>query len=93
MDNIKSDSISIQLDNNLTLVADTIPTSPYKEIYVYLKREGVIEQDLAMIRESYVYDEEDNVVRIPNKYEVFVYGDHMSEDYTHHFSIDEYIGE
>ena len=83
--------ILMPLDNGMTLVAEENVDPDYPEIYLYLQdAENVIFQDLAFVRPKL---EKGDCVQIPGKYEVAVYGDSNSEDYTHLFEIDQYIPE
>ena len=77
----------IKLNENTYLCAAESP-DPYKELSVYIEKDGMVWQDLAVVREKYHYDN-DNVVG-EGKYEVFVYADESNEDFTHKFVIEEY---
>lgn len=89
----KMNKIRIQLDDNKYLVAEIYPFSEYKEITLYLSdSDNVVIQDLAMVREKYTYDGDLNVLREIGKYEVLVWANEYSEDYTDRFVINEYGG-
>lgn len=78
----------IKLDDNTYLCAE--PTAePYKEIAVYIEKNGQVWQDLAIVGEKYHY-EGGSVVNENGNYTVHVYADANSEDYTNTFSIEEY---
>lgn len=82
----------IDLGNGTKLCADG-SDDPYKEIYVYLKKDGMVWQDLAIVSEAYDYVTKDGVYQNEprhGKYNVYVYGDCEYEDYTNKFEIDEY---
>lgn len=84
-------NISIPLANGKELVADMIPGSELKEIFVYIRDDNVAYQDLAVIREEYVISDNMNIIPIPGKYEVLVYGNSDNEDWTNAFQIPEYV--
>ena len=65
----------------------------YKEVYTYIEKNGMVWQDLALVREAYHYNEKNEVVNDHKKYEVLVYADCGDEDYTNKFDIDEYEDE
>ena len=94
--NPNTKQISVELPNGMKLVAECDKNSPWKEIYVGLvNKENVWCQDLAIIRGKYEYkdDGDGEVNTISDKYEVLVYADNGSEDYTHKFEIDQYTEE
>lgn len=78
----------IKLNENTYLCAAESP-DPYKELSVYIEKDGIVWQDLAVIREKYHY-EKDDVIAEEGKYEIFAYTDELSEDYTHRFEVNEY---
>jgi len=91
-----ANKIVIPLDHGYKLVAEGCSDPAYgRELYVYLTHEsGVIVQDIAIIRNKFEFQEDSTKLSrlnwIDGKYEVFVYGDENSEDYTHEFCINRY---
>ena len=82
--------MKIQIGNGVNLVAEksTDPSFP-KEIYVGLcTDEDVWIQDLAIIRQKYEI-RDDEVNYIDEIFQVLVYADDESEDYTNIFEIKE----
>ena len=83
--------ISIPLPNGDELCAEANPDTSYKEIFVYLKSNSGVYQDLAIVGASYVYPNEESEPRIVNdKFRVYVYGSEYDEDYTESFEINKY---
>lgn len=85
---VNDGKIVVPLGNGFNLVAVKSEDEPYeKEIYI-----GIVQgdinwwQDLAVIRPSYSVIGDDVVWRDDN-YDVIVYTDEGSEDYTHKFSV------
>ena len=79
--------LEIPLSDGHSLVAEINPDSNYKEIFLSVSnKEKTWLQDLAIVREAYVY-EDLNVVPKSERYEVLVYGDAEKLDYTHRFEI------
>lgn len=77
------------------LVVERNPDPEYsKEIFCYLREKGShgCYQDIAIIRQPYFYDKDNNlkVVFNPDKIQVLVYADTDSEDYTDEFEFDIY---
>lgn len=66
----------INLGDKTCLVVDKTPD--YDEFCVCIEKDGVIWQDLAIVRKE------------KKDYEVLVYADENNEDYTHKFTIKEY---
>lgn len=62
----------------------------YKEIFIGIEEDGVWVQDIAIVRNAYYYDDNDNVV-LEDHAEVLVYADSNNEDYTHKFSINKCV--
>ena len=83
-----AEEIRVKLNDNTNL-AIYISPEPYKEVTVYVEKDGIAWQDLAIVREKYHYNGDD-VVNEDGKYEIFTYTDELSEDYTHHFEVNEY---
>lgn len=83
--------IVIELPNGYKFVAEQNSDPSYcREIFVgILDANGVWHQDLAIIRNSYIIDE-DKVVWKDNQFDVLVYGDKDNEDFTDDFSISLY---
>lgn len=87
--------IEIPLGGDRKLVAEENIDHDYKEIFVFLEKDGVAWQDLAIIGEQYRYrhsekDGSDVVVPVNGEYTVKVYSDSENEDYTHVFDVGEY---
>lgn len=92
-----NESIRIRTESGKYLTVD-YSGNEFKEFYIGLEDEdGVWIQDLAVVREKYSFgvDESEKYITKPVKgiYEVLVYADKDSEDYTHKFSIDEWSEE
>ena len=83
-----ADEIKIKLNENTNLAVYISP-EPYKEVTVYVEKDGVAWQDLAIVREKYHYEGE-NIVSEEGAYEILAYTDEFSEDYTHRFEVSEY---
>lgn len=88
MNNLNNNSIVIELSNGYKLVAEQNSDPSYnKEIFVGIfDANGVWHQDLAIIRSSYIIDE-DKVCWKDNQFDVLVYSDKDNEDFTDDFSI------
>lgn len=87
----KNDSrIVIKLPNGLKLVAEQNTDPEYQnEFYVGIEtQKGVWHQNLAVIRNAYSIDDNLAVNLEPDRFEVLVYADKDSEDYTNKLSID-----
>ena len=85
--------IEVPLYGNTKLVAEINTDPDYREIIVGIEWDGSWMQDLAVVREEYRWDEVHGVSRyvpVHDKYEVLVYGDCDSEDWTDSFQIDGY---
>ena len=80
--------IAIPLGNGYVLTAEQNADSKWsKELFVGIENEtGKYIQDLAVIRPSYHY-EEDEVVFNDDKFEVMVFGNEDEDDYTEIFEI------
>ena len=94
-DNKKAEeSLRIKLESGKYLVAEK--TDPdYKEIAIGIEKDGVWNQDLAIIRNKVkLQDNAESsypaIEPIAGKYEVLVYGNEQEEDYTDRFEIGEY---
>lgn len=74
-------SLKIELNNGYNLVVDINDWSDEypKEFCIYVEKDNVITQDIAIIRESIT----DN-----NKIQTLIYADKDDEDYTNSFNID-----
>lgn len=81
--------MKIKLTDDTYLVADANSDSDYKEIVLYVEKDGLPFQDLAIVRESYHYEDE-KVVPDHGKYDVLVFEDEFDESYTSNFHINEY---
>ena len=80
--------IIIPLDNGYKLVAEQNVGSEFdKEIFVGIETEtGSYYQDLVVIRPTYTFKNED-VVFNSDAFEMLVFGDANSEDYTEKFTV------
>lgn len=86
-----SNIISIPLPNGDELCAEANPDENYKEIFVYLKSNGMIHQDLAIVGADYVYPDNDyKPVTLNDKFHIYVYGSEYDECYTESFEINKY---
>ena len=84
------EKIKISLGNNTYLIAEKYPEeSSIRELSIYIEKNGVVHQDIAVIRECYDYDDE-GIINEAGQYEVLVWADEQSEDYTHKIKIKEY---
>lgn len=81
--------MKIKLTDDTYLVCDSNGDSDYKEFVIYVEKEGLPFQDLAIVRESYHY-EDDKVVPNHGKYDVLVFEDEFDESYTSYLTIKEY---
>ena len=82
------DELEIKLDEHTSLTAWKNPD--YNEISIYIKKDGYILQDLALVRQKHNHDDGDEIIHIPGEYEVLVWADENDEDYTNLFEIKEY---
>lgn len=85
----------IDWNEKFNLIIEQNPDPNYHmEVFCYLqeKSTGIIWQDVAIIRQSFFYDKNDDfkVVFNPNEVQVLVYADTYSEDYTNEFEFDIY---
>lgn len=80
--------IVIPLDNGYKLIAEQNTENEYeKEIFIGLEApSGVYWQDLAIVRPSYTF-ENGHVQFKSNQFEVVVYGNSDSDDYTEQYSV------
>ena len=87
--------IFIDLGEGNRLVAEMNADDDYKEIFVGIEKDdGTWWQDLAIVGESYHYGEDDeNYVVIPDhgEYNIKVYGNVLTEDYTEEIKVPLYI--
>lgn len=84
----KANRIEIELPNGYKLVAEQNTDPQYsREMFIgIVDAEGVWWQDLAVVRSSYYYDGE-NAVWEDERFDVLVFGNEDSEDFTEVFSI------
>ena len=82
--------IAIDLPNGLQLVAERTATNYKNEIIIGILKDGVWHQDLAIVRNRYTHDENNGVRWIDNQFEILVYADENSEDYTNSFTVGTY---
>ena len=86
-----SERMKVELGDGKYLVADTYPGAEYREIYIYICDDSdVVIQDLACVRQKYEYDADDCVHHIDGLFEVLLWRNEYSEDYTDKFEIREY---
>ena len=80
--------IEIPLDNGYKLIAEQNIDSEFdKEIFVGIETDtGSYIQDLAIIRPTYKYNE-NNVVFSSDKFEMLIFTDETKEDFTHQFTV------
>ena len=83
----------IKLSDGTFLTTQANLENDYCEICIFLKdKDGVITQDLAIVREKYEINSETAEVKPKSgEYEVIVYADEQQEDYTHKFDVKKYI--
>lgn len=94
MAEVKKNRVEIELPNGYKLVAEQNTDPQYsREMFVgIINADGLWCQDLAVIRSSYRY-EGDNIVWNPKQFDILVYGDKDSEDFTDDFTIGLYQGD
>lgn len=68
------------------IVIEKCKDSDYKEAFIGIVKNGVWMQDIAVVRNAYHYDDNNNVV-LDDHVEVLVYADKDNEDYTNKFEI------
>lgn len=78
--------ISLSEDENLIFERNTDPG--YNEVFVYVERNGIVWQDLAIIGQNYKYDENMSVHNEDGVYSIRVFGDENNEDFTEEFIIE-----
>ena len=80
--------ITIPLSNGYRLIAEQNTDSEFdKEIFIGLETDtGAYYQDLCIIRPTYTFENE-QIVFGSNMFEMLIYGDANSEDYTHKFTV------
>lgn len=91
----ETNRIVIPIGNGMRLVAEQNPDQGYsREIFIGIEdnRSGVHvwHQDIAVVRNAYHIANDLSVEWEDDKFEVLVYADKDSEDYTDKFSIDLY---
>ena len=87
----REEKVVIPLDKDRSLVAVKNSDPEYKEIIVFLQKEGSVYQDLAVVRERYCFSKDSvNPIPVKGEYEVLVYADPQSEDYTERFQVREW---
>lgn len=89
-----NDKIVIDLPNGYQLVAERNTDPNYRnEIFIGITDgNGVWWQDLAVVRNSYVIDDDFRVHWKEDSFDILVYGDENNEDFTHDFSVGLYHG-
>ena len=84
--------IRIPLGDGTYLCAEQNFDHTYKEVSVYLENEeGVCLQDIVIAGEAYRYDKALETVPIHGRYNVLVFADNTTEDYTDAFQIEKYV--
>ena len=80
--------IIIPLSNGYRLIAEQNTDSEFdKEVFVGIETEtGSYYQDLCIVRPTYTFKDE-QVVFGSDVFEMLIYGDANSEDYTHKFTV------
>ena len=80
--------IIIPLSNGYRLIAEQNKDSEFdKEVFVGIETEtGSYYQDLCIVRPTYTFKDE-QVVFGSDVFEMLIYGDANSEDYTHKFTV------
>ncbi|MBQ6148517.1 MAG: hypothetical protein IJI83_03110 [Oscillospiraceae bacterium] len=89
-DQLEKHPLEVQVDEDTKIVAESDVALGFNEIAVYLLKNGVVWQDLAIVRQAYVYGDNDEIIHKPGQYEVLVYGNPDDEDFTNRFLISEY---
>ena len=84
-----TNKIEKTLNNGFKLVAELSIDPEIPEIYVGLENpEGIWVQDLTVVRPKYEISKKDGNIKIDNNtMEMLIYGDELSEDYTHRFTV------
>ena len=81
------DKIRINFAENLELVAELYnPDGEHPEIIVYLEKDGVIYQDICLVRPH----EGENLVQETDAVDCLVWGDPYNEDFTDEYFISMY---
>lgn len=80
--------ITIPLSNGYRLIAEQNVDSEFnKEIFVGIETEtGGYHQDLCIVRPTYTFENE-NVIFGSDTFEMLIFGDAHSEDYTDKFTV------
>ena len=80
--------ITIPLSNGYRLIAEQNTDSEFdKEIFVGIETEtGSYHQDLCIVRPTYTFEDE-QVIFGSDMFEMLIYGNADSEDYTHIFTV------
>lgn len=83
--------IEIELSNGYKLVAEQNTDPQYsREIFIgIINPDGLWYQDLAIVRNSYHYDG-DEVIWTDGLFDILVFGEENSEDFTEDFSVSLY---
>lgn len=94
MNNKETQKIIIDLPNGMKLVAEQNNNPNFKnEIFIgVMKDDGVWYQDLAIVRNSYYYNKNGEVVWADDRFNVLVYADKDDKDFTDYFAIGLYHG-
>lgn len=90
-DPVLTQRIRIPVTENTAIVAEQGMDPDYKELYIGLEHDGIWEQDLAIVRECYsIEDGSTDPTPQHGHYEVLIYEDEATEDWTNRFCIDEW---
>ena len=87
---MKKNRIEVNIGNGMKIVAEQNSDSSYdREIYIGIENDnGVWLQDLAIVRQDYMYVDDDPMpVWKDDAFEVLVYGNPNSDDWTESFQI------
>lgn len=83
--------IKIPIGKKRYLVAEKSADPDYgKEMYIYIERNKIVEQDIAIVSCAYKYKSDGQLDWSDDKIQVLVYSDSTQEDYTDEFIIDIY---
>ena len=88
--------IEINIGNGMKIVAEQNPDSTFdRELYIGIENsKGTWTQDLAIVRQDYKYEgESPEPIWEDDMFEVMVYGNPNSEDWTNSFQIGLWKGE
>ncbi len=92
---IDSDKLEIPLTDKISIKAEVYHDEPEfpPELSVYLDNDGVVWQDLGLVRPAYTISEDGDILSHQDAVDVLVWSDETAEDYTHQFIIPVYKDE